>query len=291
MRRTSPWVYVAGVAVQLAALGLCAWAMERWLRPELTDEPAPAAEAPPAPAPPASPAPRSERAARRPFDWATAASAAAVAAAPPAPVESHSSQHPPGPEHQAGPVHQAGPEHHAAPERQHGAEYDQAPDAHATPPPHASLRSLHVPEPARPAEGLLSQPDRPNPPPPPAPAAPRFGPPPSAAARPAEIVPRFVVEGGGEDDAVQVLRGRVADGILVLGITSDGAIRCVDADGGRYSGQSESARARLREVDGSRAFTLQIGVDPGGALNASFTGGGHDGETISLAPYVEGHAS
>ncbi len=109
------------------------------------------------------------------------------------------------------------------------------------------------------------------------------------AARAGTAVPAFIVDEG--DEGTQILRGRVGEGSLVIGIASDGSIRCVDVDGGRYRGKSESARARLREVDGSRAFTVQIGVDAGGALHASFTGGGHDGETIPLAPLVEGSAS
>jgi hypothetical protein len=136
-----------------------------------------------------------------------------------------------------------------------------------------------VPQPPAPVE-----PVRPEPRP-----APLFGPPPARAERPAPAVPPFVFEGG--DEGTQVLRGRVGEGSLVIGIAADGNIRCVDVDGARYSGQSESARARLREVDGSRAFTVQLGIDAAGALHASFTGGGHDGETIALSPLVEGSAS
>ena len=63
-------------------------------------------------------------------------------------------------------------------------------------------------------------------------------------------------------------------------------MRFVDADGGRYAGKVESARARMREVDGTRAFTVQIGVAADQRLQATFTGGAHDAETIALEPLV-----
>ena len=239
MKRTSPWVYVAGVAIQLAALGLCVWAMERWLPPEPeTPEPAP-------PAPPASdrqPEPEPE-----PTSHLHVQASPPVASVPPwAPARAPAGSTP-------------------------------------TPPPAAT-----VPEPA-PAPAPATPPPA-APPSPPPPNGPLFGPPPVSPQRPGNpAVPRFVLFDA--DGGTQVLRGRVGDGSLVIGIAPDGDIRCVDVDGARYSGRSESARARLREVDGSRSFTVQIGVDAGGALHASFTGGEHDGETIALAPLVEGSAS
>lgn len=232
MKRTSPWVYVAGAAVQLAALGLCVWAMERWLETGAAPEAEGVAPAPSGGAPL--------------FDVAADVAAAPPPPAPkPPPVRQHSTVPPP-----------------AAPEA-----------AYAPAPPPVPAPPARVPEPVR-AEA------RP---------APLFGPPPAYTERPASAVPPFVFEGG--DEGTQVLRGRVGEGSLVIGIAPDGNIRCVDVDGARYSGQSESARARLREVDGSRAFTVQLGIDAAGALHASFTGGGHDGETIALSPLVEGSAS
>jgi len=47
-----------------------------------------------------------------------------------------------------------------------------------------------------------------------------------------------------------------------------------------------SGRARMREVDGTRAFTVQIGVAADQRLEATFTGGAHDAETIALEPLV-----
>ncbi len=242
MRRTSPWIYVAGVAVQLAALGLCAWAMERWLGADArADAREPAAAPPPVPPAPDVPVP----AAAPLFDVA----AEEVGPVPPPPPPPANHVPPPAPE-----PHHVLVQHVAA--------------------------SYHLAEPPSAAQPATAPP----------PAAPRFGPPPVPSARPAEnAVPRFVV--GEADEGTQVLRGRVGEGSLVLGIAADGTVRCVDVDGARYSGKAESARARLREVDGSRAFTVQIGVDAGGALHASFTGGGHDGETIPLTPLVQGSAS
>src|SRR5579885_2843006 len=52
MKRTPPWVFVAAVGVQLAALALCLWAMER--DAEAVAE-AVAEEEPPAPPPPPPP--------------------------------------------------------------------------------------------------------------------------------------------------------------------------------------------------------------------------------------------
>ena len=60
----------------------------------------------------------------------------------------------------------------------------------------------------------------------------------------------------------------------------------MDADGGRYAGKADSARARMREVEGTRAFTVQIGVAADGRLQATFTGGLHDAETLGLEPLV-----
>jgi hypothetical protein len=113
-----------------------------------------------------------------------------------------------------------------------------------------------------------------------------FGPPPE---RPPEAagpvpVPAFVVEPA--DEATQIVGAPVGDGRVAFGFYADGNMRFVDADGGRYAGKVENARARMREVDGMRAFTVQIGVAPDQRLQASFTGGAHDAETIALEPLV-----
>lgn len=118
------------------------------------------------------------------------------------------------------------------------------------------------------------------------PPVPMFGPPP---ARPPEVaglapVPPFVVEPA--DAGTQIVGGRAGDGGFTFGFYGDGDMRFVDVDGGRYTGKVDSARARMREVDGTRAFTVQIGVAADKRLQATFTGGAHDGETIALEPLV-----
>ena len=42
----------------------------------------------------------------------------------------------------------------------------------------------------------------------------------------------------------------------------------------------------MREIDGMRAFTVQIGVAEDRRLLATFTGGPHDAESIPLEPAV-----
>jgi hypothetical protein len=118
-------------------------------------------------------------------------------------------------------------------------------------------------------------------------AAPRFGPPPERPPEPPpdpNAVPRFITDLA--DATSQVVGGRVGEGRFAFGFYPDGNIRFVDVDGGRYAGKAESARARMREVDGMRAFTVQIGVGEDRRLQATFTGGTHDGETIALEPLV-----
>ena len=118
------------------------------------------------------------------------------------------------------------------------------------------------------------------------PPSPMFGAPP---ARPPEIagfapVPSFVVEPA--DATTQIVGASAGAGRLAFGFYADGNIRFVDVDGGRYAGKVESARARMREVVGTRAFTVQIGVAADQRLQATFTGGAHDAETIALEPLV-----
>jgi hypothetical protein len=120
-----------------------------------------------------------------------------------------------------------------------------------------------------------------------APARPMFGPPPE---RPPELpdvaaVPGFLVEAA-DGATTQIVGAPAGEGRLAFGFYADGSMRFVDADGGRYAGRVESARARLREIDGTRALTVQIGVAADQRLQATFTGGAHDAETIALEPLV-----
>ena len=189
MKRTSPWVFVAAAAVQIAAFGIAVWAMERWLTVE--------------------------------DDARDDEHREALAPAPPTVVR--------------------------------------------------VVMPSAEPEPVRAAE------------PEPA-AAPRFGPPPAQA--PAPTSSRFVDPAG--DGSTQILTGLAGDRPIVFGFAADGTIRFVDTDGGRYEGRSENARARMREIDGTRAFTVQIGVAGDGRLTAAFYGGAHADATIRLERAVDG---
>jgi outer membrane biosynthesis protein TonB len=230
MKRTPLWVFVAAVAVQVAALCLCVFAMEHWSRvaetPEADAEPEPAEEPPVAPREPPQ---------------------------PPAPV------------------------------------------------PQTAEPLTHAREPvaAKPAEDVRGRPQF-GPPPervaepePPAPAPrepfrPRFAP--LEADRATHVpatnggIPSYITEAA--DGATQLVTGTVGDRPVTFGFYPDGNIRYVDVDGGRYAGKAESARARMREIDGTRAFTVQIGVAADGHLQATFTGGLHDAATFPLEPLV-----
>jgi hypothetical protein len=145
-------------------------------------------------------------------------------------------------------------------------------------PPHAEPDPEPALEPAREPQSAAPEP----------PPRPMFGPPPE---RPPEshaadvaVVPPFIVEPA--DEAAQIVGGAAGAGRFAFGFYGDGNMRFVDVDGGRYAGRVESARARMREIDGTRAFTVQIGVAADQRLQATFTGGAHDAETIALEPLV-----
>ena len=278
MKRTPPWVFIAAVGLQLAALSLCVWAMELWRRTE------PAEDAP-APEPPPRPHPQDDRAAGRdPFPAPAPPRPAAPAPStpPPAssspsrvtvaghPVDRSSYQMPPAAREVIRPVPPPEPS-----------------DAHLA----YSATPARPGQPAEPFERVAAEPARPvayaaEPPP-----RPLFGPPPERAgydfgtngfAEPA--IPRFITEVA--DDTTQLVTGTIRERAVTFGFYPDGNIRFVDVDGGRYGGKAESARARMREVDGLRAFTVQIGVALDGRLQATFTGGLHDAATYPLEPLV-----
>ena len=257
MKRTPPWVFIAAAGLQLAALTLCVWAMEQWRRAEQAE---PEATPAPAPAPASSftaaevtyarePAPQPPPAA------ATPVSPPAPPAAPPPPPAPRPAPPPP----PAGRVTVAG-----------------------TP---VDRSAYSMPAPAREAVRPATQTVEPPP------LRPLFGPPPERAehdfgsnglAEPA--IPRFITEVA--DDTTQLVTGTIRERAVTFGFYPDGNIRFVDVDGGRYGGKAESARARMREVDGLRAFTVQIGVALDGRLQATFTGGLHDAATYPLEPLV-----
>jgi hypothetical protein len=180
-----------------------------------------------------------------------------------------------------------------------------APEAAAPAPPPVAADVIFAPPPPPPAAPPPPVPPAPQAaplpaaaPPPPAPArqpepvaapvgaqGPRLGaPPPRPAIDPNGALPRFITEIA--DDATQLVRGAIDGGTFAFGFYPDGNIRFVDVDGGRYVGQAESARARMREIDGTRSFTVQIGVAADGRLQATFTGGAHDTATAPLEPFV-----
>lgn len=237
MKRTPLWVFAAAVGVQLAALGLCLWAMEHVLD---RDKEEPAKKRPgPEPAKPPEPPPT--------MGTAPPPVATDVAFVTPAPPPSPPPPPPP-------PVAAAPP----------------PADAPAPPPPE---------EPAEPGRApVIHAATGTN-------GGPRLGaPPPRETPDSNGVLPRFITEFA--DDATQLARGSFNGDSFTFGFYPDGNIRFVDADGGRYLGQAESARARMREVDGTRSFTVQIGVAVDGRLQATFTGGAHDTLTAPLEPVV-----
>ena len=114
--------------------------------------------------------------------------------------------------------------------------------------------------------------------PPPVAAGPAFVAPPGA-------IPPFILEVA--ERTTQLVRGFTRGAWIVFGFYPDGSIRFVDLDGGTYEGNASSARAAMSEVGGSRSFALAIGVATDGRLQASFSGGIHDGQTIVLETIAE----
>lgn len=228
MKRTPLWVFVAAVGIQIAALGLCVWAMENFghLEGDRRDEDEPAPPAPP-------------REALNPAPQTVAADAAFVPRDPrpePEPVAYRAPAPPPAP--LFGPPPDRPPEAVAPP-----------PEPEAPPEPE---RAEEQPTPRASGGGLADL--------------------------------RYVTEAA--DDATQIVHGDSDGRVVAFGFYADGNIRFVDVDGGRYTGKADSARARMREAGGTRAFTVQIGIAADGRLQATFTGGLHDAETLPLEPLV-----
>lgn|GEM_PF-1327932 len=278
MKRTPPWVWLAAVAVQVAALCVCTWAMEQWLperegddettiwprrrarRAEGRRRPAPEPPRPaPPPPPPRSEQPSPERAATPSYaDFRVAPPAAPSAPAP----EPPRAEPPPQTHHRFGGLSADALDAVRSAWRE--------PAGGPVPPPEPSDEWI---APSRPAHAQAAQ----------APAVPLFGPPPAREDDP-NAVPPFIGEAA--DGTTQLMRAYSGARPVIFGFYPDGNIRFVDVDGGRYAGRAESARARMREVDGTRAFTVQIAVDGQQQLQAIFTGGVHDSETLALEPLV-----
>ncbi|HEX3551403.1 MAG TPA: hypothetical protein VHT53_13545 [Candidatus Elarobacter sp.] len=298
MKRTPPWVFIAAAGVMLAGLSLCVWAMERSVEAEE------GSAEPPPPAPPDGSAqrealaPASETApepaaapAREPEPVPAPQSPGATETAPerpvaesaPEPAPAAAPQPPPAarPEPRPEPWHEPVPGPAVVRAGAHVADrFDLTPGAFENvPPARFEAPFTDVPRP-KPAPAVVRvQPSSPD--------SPMFGAPP---ARPREApaenrgLPAFITELA--DATTQVVRGFADDGTFAFGFYADGNIRFADVDGGRYAGMAESARARMREIDGTRAFTVQIGVAADGRLQATFTGGPHDAETIALEPLI-----
>jgi hypothetical protein len=207
MKRTSVWVPLAAAGVQLAALALCAWAMQNGRQ-------------------------RKALARQQPRQaLAVAEAVAAPAAAAPAA---------------------------AAPEPAAPAAAERSPAAGAAAP---------FPAPAAAPQATVV-------PPSPVTTGPRE-----------RGIPRFIINFADED--TQVVAADAGDGEIVFGIFSDGNIRCVDVDNGCYAGKAEGPRARMREVAGSRAFTVQMEPAADDRFEAIFVGGLHDAQRLVLVPLTE----
>lgn len=278
MRRTPLWVFVAAVGVQLAALGLCLWVMERGRRLEIgTDDEGTSA------LPPAPPLSELDRFfARGRATPAPQREPEAVPARDPEPLSAREPE--PLPVFEPEAIREPEPEIvrpvpavEPPPRPVAQPEVVEAEDVRETPRPRAGLPD---PKPYPAPRRVVIRSVQPL-----AAPAPLFGPPPD---RPPELpsdpdaVPRYIAETA--DAATQVVRGRTDEGQFAFGFYPDGNIRFVDVDGGRYAGKADSARARMREDGGSRAFTVQIGVAADGRLQATFTGGPHDARTFPLEP-------
>jgi len=267
MKRTPPWVFVAAAGVVLAGLSLCVWAMERSVEAEEG-----AAEPPPPPPPEKGTAPVEALAPprdeaftpqppplREPAPAASPDAAESSEAPAPEPEEPERFEPPPGP----------------AIVRAERFEFAPAFDRGARPRFDAPPDEPREPRPAPAVVRVQST----------STSSPMFGAPPvRPRERPDRPLPTFITELA--DATTQIVRGAADDGTFAFGFYADGNIRFADVDGGRYAGMAESARARMREIDGMRAFTVQIGVATDGRLQATFTGGPHDGRTIALEPLL-----
>lgn len=268
MKRTPLWIFVAAVGVQLAALGLCTWVMEHWpiaaepkkRRPATAatepEQPAPSrAEEPSAPWHAEEPSPQAAKepapappSAAEPLAPSPAEDVPALTAAEVAFVREHmrASAAPP--------------------------ETTSAGEGEASVPPVAPRASFG---PGRGGATVRAI----DPPP-----RPVFGAPPHGVEPLPPEIPPFITEVA--DGTTQLVVGKVGDRSVHFGFYPDGNIRFVDVDNARYTGKAESARARMYEVGGDRSFTVQIGVDVAGRLQATFSGGLHRTATFPLEPLV-----
>ena len=250
MKRAPTWLALTGVGVVLTALCLCDWIMGWWTELPESVDPIPA---PAAPAPPSRAADSSQVVpAPAPAPLAQAVAPEPVTQAPAlAPVVP-----PPVPvASMSAPAAPAPPPTPAVQAR--SAEPMPIPTATVSPGPIFTAPPRDVPQPTRP---------------------PQFVAPPGA-------IPGYLLESA--ERTTQLVRGFTRGEWIVFGFYPDGIIRLVDLDGGRYEGHANAASAKMCEAGGSRSFALAIGVAADGRLQATFSGGIHDGQTIVLETIAE----
>jgi hypothetical protein len=97
-------------------------------------------------------------------------------------------------------------------------------------------------------------------------------------------VPPFLAQA--VDASTMFLQGTSSGRSVLFACYPDGKMRFVDIDGSCYEGTSEGSRARMREVGGTRAFTVRIAALDARRHEATFTGGQHDDATIALEERV-----
>jgi hypothetical protein len=151
---------------------------------------------------------------------------------------------------------------------------DPATPAAWTPPPDTATQPSPVSHAAQPSDTAVAA----------TPDPPHVAVTPSTTSVPARAIPRFILNFA--DDQTQIVVAEEGDPPIVFGIFADGNVRCVDVDNGCYGGKAEGERSRMREVAGSRAFTVQLEPKEDGSFTASFVGGLHDGQHVTLLPVV-----
>jgi hypothetical protein len=246
MKRTTLWVTLAATGVQLAALGLCAWAMSNARS-----------------APVALPKPRPN-----------GAGAPATVETVPLAVEITVPE----------PVAVAEPEVSVIPpiaELVHPAPEPIVEPLHVAPEPVASAVAV-VEAPPLLAEPIFAEPVVVEPEPAPVATAVAEAEIAEPAPTRAVEIPRFIRNLA--DDTTVVVAAERGGPPLVFGVFEDGSVRCVDVDNGCYAGKAEGSRSRMREVAGSRAFTVQLEPHEDGSYEASFIGGLHDAQQMVLLP-------
>ncbi len=294
MKRSTGWIAIAGVAVELATYAIASWVMglpepKAFVRPrkqrrivyKRVVEPAPAyayaqpqpdpEHTPPVPAPEVV-APRASAPAPAPPPAASPAPVAATPVtyaesippepplppAPPPPAVRETPLHLPPTSSEAGQVFEPLPWQRMRPE---------AEPVPVAPPPPRTAAPVEAP-------GLAAEP------PPFVVKSPVAAPTPRFVAPPVSEIPQYLLDGA--ERTAQFHRAYTKAGWVALGFYPDGSVRIVDTDGGQYVGYATSARAAMKESGGGRSFEIGIGVSAEQRLQTAFVGGIHDGENVIL---------